>query len=200
MCQSLVSLTFFLFFFQLLQNGQCLFEIKSTLFCRQQMDDFAVEIHTHHKPHKNIAITKVNGGFVRTRQVPIRCQKSSVLTIVRLRICSSLINRSWIPWKLLLLNYLLQLVGKIVFLISRLLTVSVLTVSVSVKSSFLYVAVKNGKEINLVLDELLIVPCFFLQQVPAIPRKINILGTALWVPCRAIHTIRFFQHPNIPNH
>ena len=31
-------------------------------------------------PHKNISITKVIGGFVRTRQVPILCQCSADLT------------------------------------------------------------------------------------------------------------------------
>ena len=31
-------------------------------------------------PHKNISITKVFGGFVRTRQVPILCQCSTDLT------------------------------------------------------------------------------------------------------------------------
>ena len=49
--------------------------------CRQ-MDDLADEDHTHHlTPHKNITITtKVIGGFVRTRQVPILCQFSADLT------------------------------------------------------------------------------------------------------------------------
>ena len=32
------------------------------------------------RPHKNISITKVIGGFVRTRQVPILCQCSADLT------------------------------------------------------------------------------------------------------------------------
>ena len=64
--------------------------------------------------------------------------------------------------EVLLLAFLLQLVGDVVFLVSRLLTVSV-----SVRSSFLYVVVKNGKEVHRVLDELLIRPSFFTQEVPA---------------------------------
>ena len=32
-------------------------------------------------PHKNITITRVNGGFVQTRQVPILCQWSTDLTL-----------------------------------------------------------------------------------------------------------------------
>ena len=34
--------------------------------CRQ-MDALADEDHTHHLTHKNITLTKVIGGFVRTR-------------------------------------------------------------------------------------------------------------------------------------
>ena len=71
-------------------------------------------------------------------------------------------NRSWIPSEILFLAFLLQLVGRMVFLVSRLLTVSV-----SVRSSFLYVVVRNGKEVHRVLDEFLIRPSFFTQEVPA---------------------------------
>ena len=48
--------------------------------CRQ-MDAFADEDHTHHLTHKNITITRVTGGFVRTRQIPILCQWSADLTL-----------------------------------------------------------------------------------------------------------------------
>ena len=61
-----------------------------------------------------------------------------------------------------LLALLLQLVGNIVFLVSRLLTVSV-----SVRSSFLYDVVRNGKEVHRVLDEFLIFLSSFTQEVPA---------------------------------
>ena len=57
-----------------------------------------------------------------------------------------------------LLALLLQLVGDVVFLVSRLLTVSV---------SFLSVVVKNGNEAHRVLDEFLIFFTAFTQEVPA---------------------------------
>ena len=61
-----------------------------------------------------------------------------------------------------LLALLFQLVGDVVFLVSRLLTVSV-----SVRSSFLYNVVGNGKEVHRVLDEFLIFLSSFTQEVPA---------------------------------
>ena len=57
---------------------------------------------------------------------------------------------------------LLELMGDVVFLVSRLLTVSV-----SVRSSSLCVVVKNGKEVHRVLDEFLIFLSSFSQEVPA---------------------------------
>ena len=51
----------------------------------------------------------------------------------------------------LLLALLLQLVGDVAFIVSRLLTVSV-----SVRSPFLDVVVRNGKEVHRVLHEFLI--------------------------------------------
>ena len=96
-----------------------------------------------------------------------------------------------------LLAHLFQLVGDVVFLVSRLLTVSV-----SVRSSFLYDVVRNGKKVHRVLDEFLILLSYFTQEMPAravdnvkCPSMINILCTAFWVPSRAIHTIQCFQHP-----
>ena len=61
-----------------------------------------------------------------------------------------------------LLALLFQLVGRIIFPVSRLLTVSV-----SVRSSFLYDVVRNGKEVHRVLDEFLIFLSSFPQEVPA---------------------------------
>ena len=78
-----------------------------------------------------------------------------------MRNCSSRINLSWIPWKNFF-AFLLQLVGDVVFPVSRLLTVSV-----SVRSSFLYDVVGNGKEVHRVLDEFLIFLSSFTQEVPA---------------------------------
>ena len=64
--------------------------------------------------------------------------------------------------EVLLLALLLELVGDVVFLVSRLFTVSV-----SVRSSFLYIVVRNGKEVHRVLDEFLIHLSSFSQEVPA---------------------------------
>ena len=61
-----------------------------------------------------------------------------------------------------LLALLFQLIGDVVFPVSRLLTVSV-----SVRSSFLYDVVGNGKEVHRVLDEFLIFLSSFTQEVPA---------------------------------
>ena len=62
----------------------------------------------------------------------------------------------------LLLALLSQLIGDVVFPVSWLLTVSV-----SVRSSFLNDVVRNGKEVHRVLDEFLIAPSFFMQEMPA---------------------------------
>ena len=57
---------------------------------------------------------------------------------------------------------LFQLIGDVVFPVSRLLTVSV-----SVRSPFLYDVVKNGKEVHRVFDEFLIFLSSFSQEEPA---------------------------------
>ena len=62
----------------------------------------------------------------------------------------------------LLLALLLQLVGDVAFPVSRLLTVTV-----SVRSSFLYSVVRNRKEVHRDLDEFLIFLSSFTQEVPA---------------------------------
>ena len=62
----------------------------------------------------------------------------------------------------LLLALLIQLVGRTIFPVSRLLTVSV-----PVRSPFLYILVRNRKEVHRVLDEFLIFLSSFTQEVPA---------------------------------
>ena len=62
----------------------------------------------------------------------------------------------------LLLALLLQLVVDVIFLVSRLLTVSV-----SVKSSFLYDVVGNGNGVHRKLGGFLIFLSSFTQEVPA---------------------------------
>ena len=75
--------------------------------------------------------------------------------------------------EVLLLALLLELVGDVVFPVSRLLTVSV-----SVRSSFLYVVVRNGKEVHRVLDEFLIFLSSFSQEVPA--RAVDDANVPVW--------------------
>ena len=57
---------------------------------------------------------------------------------------------------------LLELVGDVVFLVSWLLPVTV-----PVRSPFLYIVVRNGKEVHRVLDEFFILPSSFTQEMPA---------------------------------
>ena len=64
--------------------------------------------------------------------------------------------------EVLLAAHLLERMGDVVFLGSWLLPVMV-----PVRSLFLYIAVKNGKEVHRVLDEFLILLCSFSQEVPA---------------------------------
>ena len=66
---------------RMIENG------RNEYVCRQ-IDVLADEDHTHHLTHKNLTITKVIGGFVRTRQVPILCQWSTDLTL----------NKHCLPW------------------------------------------------------------------------------------------------------
>ena len=64
--------------------------------------------------------------------------------------------------EVLLLALLLELMGNVVFLVSELLPVTV-----PVRSPFLYVLVRNRKEVHRVLDEFIILLCSFSQEVPA---------------------------------
>ena len=57
---------------------------------------------------------------------------------------------------------LLELMGDVVFLVSWLLPVTV-----PVRSPFLYIVVRNRKEVHRVLDEFLILLSSFSQEVPA---------------------------------
>ena len=63
--------------------------------------------------------------------------------------------------EVLLFALLLELTGDVVFFVSWLLPV------VPVMSPFLYIVVRNRKEVHRVLDEFLILLCSFSQEVPA---------------------------------
>ena len=62
----------------------------------------------------------------------------------------------------LLFALLLELMGDVVLSVSWLLPVTV-----PVRSPFLYVVVRNRKQVHRVLDEFLILLCSFSQEVPA---------------------------------
>ena len=62
----------------------------------------------------------------------------------------------------LLLAFLLELMGDVVFIVSWLLPVTV-----PVMSPFLYIVVRNGKKVHRVLDEFLVLLSSFSQEVPA---------------------------------
>ena len=62
----------------------------------------------------------------------------------------------------LLFALLLELMGDVVFSVPWLLPVTV-----PVVSPFLYVVIRNRKEVHRVLDEFLILLCSFSQEVPA---------------------------------
>ena len=62
----------------------------------------------------------------------------------------------------LLFALFLELMGDVVFFVSLLLPVTV-----PVRSPFLYIVVRNRKEVHRVLDEFLILLCSFSQEVPA---------------------------------
>ena len=64
--------------------------------------------------------------------------------------------------EVLLFALLLELMGDVVFLVSWLLPVTV-----PVRSPFLYIVVRNRKEVHRVLDEFLILTSSISQEVPA---------------------------------
>ena len=64
--------------------------------------------------------------------------------------------------EVLLFALLLELMGDVVFLVSLLLPVTV-----PMRSPFLYIVVRNRKEVHRVLNEFLILLCSFSQEVPA---------------------------------
>ena len=68
--------------------------------------------------------------------------------------------------EIFLFALLLEMMGDVVFFVSWLLPVTV-----PERSPFLYVVVRNRKEVHRVLDEFLILFCSFSQDVPA--RAVN---------------------------
>ena len=72
-----------------------------------------------------------------------------------------------------LLALILELIGDVVFPVSWLLPVSV-----PVRSPFLYIVVRDRKEVHRVLDEFLILLCSFSQEVPA--RAVDYANVPVW--------------------
>ena len=90
---------------------------------------------------------------------------------------------------------LFELMGDVIFFVSWLLPVAV-----PVRSPFLYIVVRNRKEVHRVLDEFLILSLFLFARSARTcsrrcrcPSMINILCTAFWVPYRVIRTVRCSQ-------
>ena len=99
--------------------------------------------------------------------------------------------------ELLLLAFLLERIRDEVLVIPWLLPVTV-----PMGSPFLFVVVRNRKEIHCVSNEFLVLLCSFCTRSARTcnrrcrrPSMINIPCTASWVPCRVIRTIRRSQHP-----
>ena len=155
LCPSLVSLSCFFFFFQLLQGRQCLFEVRSTLYW--------------HSIETYLVRTKPPIAFVMV--IFLWCQMVCVIFVRKMIHVATKIFGStkfnhptaelFISYKSVmdtleipLLALLDQQVGDVVFL------VSLLPVTVSVGSSFLYIVVRNGKESDF--------PLSFSQEVAAL--------------------------------
>ena len=124
----------------------------------------------------NVILVESNGVYWSSSARASHCRQtfsSRPFSIIRLRNVSSRMNLSWIHWKKLFLALLLQLVGRKVFPVSRLFTISM-----SVRSSFLGDVLRNWKKVHRILDELLIRPSSFAQEVPA--RAIDDAYVPVW--------------------
>ena len=71
-------------------------------------------------------------------------------------------NLSWISWKSLFLHFFFILVSRKILFVSRLFTISM-----SMRSSLLDDILRDGKKVHRIIDELLIGPSFFMQEMPA---------------------------------
>ena len=165
---------FFFFLFQLLQGWQCLFEVRSVRRSHS-IETLLVRM----KP----PITLVERVFLWCQMVGMVFIRESVPCSAKFFV-SMILNHSisefWISYESnmdaleqLLLALFLQLVGRMVFLVSRLFSISM-----SVRSPFLDNVLRNWKKVHRVIDELLICTTFFVQEVLA--RAIKDANVPVW--------------------
>ena len=167
LCPSLVSSNFFFFLFQLPQGRQCLSEVTPVPNWHS-IGTYLVRT--------NPPITFVLVLFLRSQIVCMIFVRKIIHLATQIFGSTNfnhLIAELFISFKsvmdtleVLLFALLLELMGDVVFLVSRLLTVSV-----PVRSPFLYIVVRNWQEVHRVLDEFLIFTSSFTQEVPARARK-----------------------------
>ena len=94
-------------------------------------------------------------------------------------------------------HFFFMLVGREVFFVSRLFTISM-----SMRSSLLDDIRRDWKKVHRIIDEFLIGPSFFIQRNARVCNRqclrssmTSMLCTAFWDPSRAIQTIRCCPHP-----
>ena len=174
LCPSLVSLSFFIFFFQLPQGRQCLFEVRSV------PDWHCIGTNL---VRTNPPITFVIINFLWSQMVGMIFVRKSIHLATKI---FGSTNFNHFPaefvisyksivdtLEVLLFALLLELIGDVVFLVSWLLPVTV-----PVTSPFLYVAVRNRKEVHRVLDEFLNLLWSFSQEVLA--RAVDDADVPVW--------------------
>ena len=159
----LICLSSFFFLFQLLQGRQCLFEVRSALHCHS----IGTCLVRTKQPITLVIVIFLWGqmvGMIFVRKNIHLSTSIFVSTIFNHSIAECFISYESIMVTLeeLLLALLLQLVGRIIFPVSRLLTISM-----SVRSSFLDHVLGDWKKVHRVLDEFLIFTSSYTQEVPA---------------------------------
>ena len=163
LCPSLVSLSFSFFFFQLSQGRQCLFEVRSV----PDWHGIGTNL-VRTNPHITFVIVNFLWsqmvGMISVRKIIHLATNAFGSTHFNHIPAEFVISYESIVDTLVVLLFalLLELMGDEVFLVSWLLPVTV-----PVRSPFLYVVVRNGKEVHRILDEFLIILCSFSQEVPA---------------------------------
>ena len=173
LCPLLISLNSFFLLFQLLQGRQCLFEVRSAL----HWHSIGTCLVRTKSPTTFVIVIFLWGQMV--GMIFVRKSIHLSTNIFVSIIFDHSIAECFISYKSVmdtleeLLALLLQLVGRTIFPVSQLLTVSV-----PVRSPFLYILVRHRKEVHRVLDEFLIFLSSFTQEVPA--RAIDNVNVPVW--------------------
>ena len=152
LCPSLVSLSFFFYFFQLPQGRQCLFEVRSV----PDWHGIGTNLVRTNPPITFVIVNFLWSqmvGMIFVRKIIHLATKIFGSTIFNHIPAEFVISYTSIVDTLvvLLLALLLELTGDVVLSVSWLLPVTV-----PVRSSFLYAEVRNRKEVHRVLDKFLV--------------------------------------------